>query len=307
MRRQRLLLAISIAVAVAGFVGLIVNIKAALQSDIASSEAPTRSLSTEASKEVSNEVETPSTPVAEATPSPSAEPSTSPSPSPSPTPSLASKKPQRSKQELAQLLKKSQQEARICRESVAKARAKLSKSLMSAEEFKQALRTLEETYLTPPSSQQIFSAFEKGNPSDWDGSSFLEDAISAGGCDVVIHYKLLKSVVEKAAQHPERFPREEIRSAAKAFLTIGAKKPSPLSTELTRISLLQDLVKNKEVDASFEQKVSELQQMAQGLADKIQEDVHACQNAPDCLKSLPNEFEQSQKVREAYLKLIKEI
>jgi hypothetical protein len=178
---------------------------------------------------------------------------------------------------------------------------------MSVEEFKQALRTLEETYLTPPSSQEIFSVFENGNPSGWDSSTFLDEATSAEGCDFVIHYKLLKSVVEKAAQHPDRFPHEQIHSAAKAFLTIGAKKPSPLTVELTRISFLKDLVKNKEVEASLEQKVVELQQMAQSLADKIQEDVHGCQSASDCLKSLPNEFEQSRPVREAYLRLIKEI
>lgn len=287
MRGQKLLLALSIAVAAIGFVGLIYNIRAALQSP---SEASTRSISEEAQEQSAPAV------------APAAE-----NPQTSSATSLPPTKPFRSKQELAELLKKSQEESQVCKANVTKARAILSKSLMSAEEFKHALRLLEETHLTPPSSQEVFLAFEEGNPSEWDGPAFLEEVMSAGGCDTVIHYKLLKSIVEKAAKRPERFPREQIRSAVKAFLTLGAEKPSPMVIELTRIALLKDLVQDKEIDAAFEQRVMELQQMAQGLSDKIQEDVRACQNASDCLKSLPNEFEQSKRVREAYLRLIKEI
>jgi hypothetical protein len=76
---------------------------------------------------------------------------------------------------------------------------------------------------------------------------------------------------------------------------------------MMRIALLKDMVQNKEIDPAFEQKVLELQQLGQGLTDKIQEDLHACQNAPDCLKSLPSEFEKSKSLREAYNRLLKEV
>ncbi|MFL5814150.1 MAG: hypothetical protein ACJ763_11285 [Bdellovibrionia bacterium] len=265
-------MAVSISVAVVGCVGLFLNLRAALQSDSAS----TRNLS--------QEEEPQSEPVATAAPqeSKSAEASARP-------PS----KPFRPKQELAELLKKSQEESKDCKASVDKARAKLSKSLMSAEEFKQALKLLEETPLTPPSSQEIYLAFEEGMPVDWDGATFLDQVMSAGGCDTVIHYKLLKSVVEKAAKHPERFPLTQIRSAARGFLTLGSDKPSPLSVEMMRISLLKDMAQNKEIDSQFEQKVTELKQQGQSLLDNT--------------KSLPNEFEKSKGLREAYVRLLKEI
>jgi hypothetical protein len=304
-RGQRLLLAISISVAVIGFIGLILNIRAALQSAPASAESPARSISKDAEAQVEAQEKSEEKPEDKPQEKPVAV--VTPEMSTSPEASAAPKKAFPAKQELVELLKKSQEESKDCKSNVNKARAKLSKSLMSAEEFKQALRLLEETPLTPPSSQQIYEAFEEGMPAEWDGSAFLRQVISAGGCDTLIHYKLLKSVAEKAAKHPKLFPLEQIRSATRAFLTLGTDKPSPLLIELMRISLLKDMVQIKEIDPAFEQKVMELQQSGQGLSEKLQEDLHACQNAQDCLKSLPNEFEKSKSLREAYLRLVKEI
>lgn len=295
-RNHKLLLAMSIAVAAVGFVGLVLNVRALMDSKMSSTMDPKVSSS-----------ESPSEPSTEVTERAISEQKEQVQPSPSPVQTQLVRSFSHSKEELNQLLKKSKEESEVCKAKVDKARAKLSKSLMSAEEFKQALKLLEESDLTPPSSQQIYLAFEEGMPTEWDGPSFLEDVIAAGGCETVIHYKLLKSVVEKAAKHPGRFPIEQIRSASRAFLFTGAERPSPLSVELMRVSFLKDLVQVKEVDASFESKVSDLDALARGLMDKLQGDLRACQNAPDCLKSLPNEFEQSRKVREAYLRLLKEI
>jgi Na+-transporting methylmalonyl-CoA/oxaloacetate decarboxylase gamma subunit len=298
-RNHKLLLAMSIAVAAVGFVGLVLNIRAlmdskmssTMDSKVSSNESPSESSTEVTERAISEQKEQVQPPVVAASPAMTQQAQTF----------------SHSKEELSQLLKKSKDESEVCKAKVDKARAKLSKTLMSAEEFKQALKLLEESDLTPPSSQQIYLAFEEGMPTNWDGSSFLDNVITAGGCETVIHYKLLKSVVEKAAKHPGRFPIEQIRSASRAFLYTGAERPSPLSVEMMRVSFLKDLVQAKEVDPSFESKVSDLDALARGLMDKIQDDLRACQNAPDCLKSLPNEFEQSRKVREAYLRLLKEI
>lgn len=297
-KKQNLLIAICAVLAGMGLVGVVLNLKAmirsrALAESAAVSDGASDSKIPEPASASSNGSE--SLKKADAKNIKSATASS--------LPETAQKRSLPSKEEIQNLVKKSNQEAALCKANVAKAKAKLSKALMSEEQFKQALKLLEDSYLVPPSAQEIFSIAEEGIPADWDRASFLNEMTSVGGCNSAIHYKLLKSVVEKAEKSPEKFPKEQIRSAVRAFLTAGSEKATPLLIQNLRISLLKELAQNRYIDAQYEPQISKLYALAQELTEKLQNDVQGCQNELDCLKALPNELEQSRKLREMYLSL----
>ncbi len=285
-KNQKLLLALCAIIAGIGLVGLVLNLRA---------------LNSRNTARVESSMPGTSEPVASENLASPGVPSVNSSSEPS------QKKVAFSRESLSQLLEQAKQESQICKANIASAKAKLSKVLMSHEEFKEGLKLLEDSALTPPALQEIFSAIDEGIPSEWRSPSLLEDAYSSNGCLADIHYKLLKSVVEKAARSPDRFPKDAILSSVQAFLIRGAEKPSPLLIDVLRISMLKVLVNSKDIDASFGARVAELDALANELIGKLQEETRQCRHVPDCLKSLPLELEFSKRVRNQYLSLIKEI